>query len=244
MKNNKNNNLDEDGMFINSINQTHQHRNKEINFNLIIEKMEKILKKFGKCSENEMENYLKNELKDINFKINDNFKNKIKNYEKIEYFSNNFFLRKKYKLIRNIDDLNNLLKNSENGIKIDEDLLSAYNSIKKDIDELKKEKKVRIINNKLLEDKNKDFKKEKEKNKTFEIMFYRNISDKIEELIINPNYEEAIEELRKIWKKDDLKIKNNERDLMGQLRYKNKKEQENKKNFKFSDKKEKKRENK
>jgi hypothetical protein len=244
MNNNKNNNLDEDGMFINSINQTHQHRNKEINFNLIIEKMEKILKKFGKCSENEMENYLKNELKDINFKINDNFKNKIKNYEKIEYFSNNFFLRKKYKLIRNIDDLNNLLKNSENGIKIDEDLLSAYNSIKKDIDELKKEKKVRIINNKLLEDKNKDFKKEKEKNKTFEIMFYRNISDKIEELIINPNYEEAIEELRKIWKKDDLKIKNNERDLMGQLRYKNKKEQENKKNFKFSDKKEKKRENK
>ena len=244
MNNNKNNNLDEDGMFINSINQTHQHRNKEINFNLIIEKMEKILKKFGKCSENEMENYLKNELKDINFKINDNFKNKIKNYEKIEYFSNNFFLRKKYKLIRNIDDLNNLLKNSENGIKIDEDLLSAYNSIKKDIDELKKEKKVRIINNKLLEDKNKDFKKEKEKNKTFEIMFYRNISDKIEELIINPNYEEAIEELRKIWKKDDLKIKNYERDLMGQLRYKNKKEQENKKNFKFSDKKEKKRENK
>jgi len=236
--------LDEDGQFINSINQTNQHRNREINFNLIIEKMEKILKKFGKCDENEMESYLKNELKDNNFKINDIFKNKIKNYEKIEYFSNNFYLRKKYKLIRNIDDLNNLLKNSENGIKIDEDLLSAYNSIKKDIDELKKEKKVRIINNKLLEDKNKEFKKEKEKNKTFEIMFYRNISDKIEELIINPNYEEAIEELRKIWKKDDLKIKNNERDLMGQLRYKNKKEQENKKNFKFSDKKEKKRDNK
>jgi len=206
--------------------------------------MEKILKKKRFCNENEMENLLKNELKDQNFRINEIFKNKIKNYEKIEYFSNNFFLRKKYKLIRNIDDLNNLLKNSENGIKIDEDLLSAYNSIKKDIDELKKEKKVRIINNKLLEDKNKDFKKEKEKNKTFEIMFYRNISDKIEELIINPNYEEAIEELRKIWKKDDLKIKNNERDLMGQLRYKNKKEQENKKNFKFSDKKEKKRENK
>jgi hypothetical protein len=190
-----------------------------------------------------MENLLKNELKDQNFRINEIFKNKIKNYEKIEYFNNNFFLRKKYKLIRNIDDLINLLKNSENGVKIDEDLLSAYNTIEKDIEELKKEKKVRIINNKILEEKNKDFKKEKEKNKTFEIMFYRNISDKIEELIINPNFEEAIEELRTIWKKDDLKIKiNNERDLVGQLRYKNKKEQEIKKNFKFSDKKEKKRE--
>ena len=42
---NKNNILDEDGQFINSINQTNQHRNREINFNLIIEKMEKILKK-------------------------------------------------------------------------------------------------------------------------------------------------------------------------------------------------------
>jgi hypothetical protein len=190
-----------------------------------------------------MEYLLKNELKDQNFKINEIFKNKIKNYEKIEYFNNNFYLRKKYKLIRNIDDLINLLKNSENGVKIDEDLLSAYNTIEKDIEELKKEKKVRIINNKILEEKNKDFKKEKEKNKTFEIMFYRNISDKIEELIINPNFEEAIEELRTIWKKDDLKIKiNNERDLVGQLRYKNKKEQEIKKNFKFSDKKEKKRE--
>ena len=240
---NKNNILDEDGQFINSINQTNQHRTKEINFNLIIEKMEKILKKKRLCSENEMENLLKNELKDQNFRINEIFKNKIKNYEKIEYFNNNFFLRKKYKLIRNIDDLINLLKNSENGVKIDEDLLSAYNTIEKDIEELKKEKKVRIINNKILEEKNKDFKKEKEKNKTFEIMFYRNISDKIEELIINPNFEEAIEELRTIWKKDDLKIKiNNERDLVGQLRYKNKKEQEIKKNFKFSDKKEKKRE--
>jgi hypothetical protein len=190
-----------------------------------------------------MEYLLKNELKDQNFKINEIFKNKIKNYEKIEYFNNNFFLRKKYKLIRNIDDLINLLKNSENGVKIDEDLLSAYNNIEKDIEELKKEKRVRIISNKIIEEKNKDFKKEKEKNKTFEIMFYRNISDKIEELIINPNFEEAIEELRTIWKKDDLKIKiNNERDLVGQLRYKNKKEQEIKKNLKFSDKKEKKRE--
>ena len=240
---NKNNILDEDGQFINSINQTNQHRNREINFNLIIEKMEKILKKKRFCNENEMEILLKNELKDQNFKINEIFKNKIKNYEKIEYFNNNFYLRKKYKLIRNIDDLINLLKNSENGVKIDEDLLSAYNNIEKDIEELKKEKRVRIISNKIIEEKNKDFKKEKEKNKTFEIMFYRNISDKIEELIINPNFEEAIEELRTIWKKDDLKIKiNNERDLVGQLRYKNKKEQEIKKNFKFSDKKEKKRE--
>ena len=240
---NKNNILDEDGQFINSINQTNQHRNREINFNLIIEKMEKILKKKRLCNENEMEYLLKNELKDQNFRINEIFKNKIKNYEKIEYFNNNFFLRKKYKLIRNIDDLINLLKNSENGVKIDEDLLSAYNNIEKDIEELKKEKRVRIISNKIIEEKNKDFKKEKEKNKTFEIMFYRNISDKIEELIINPKFEEAIEELRTIWKKDDLKIKiNNERDLVGQLRYKNKKEQEIKKNFKFSDKKEKKRE--
>ena len=100
--------------------------------------MEKILKKKRFCNENEMEYLLKNELKDQNFKINEIFKNKIKNYEKIEYFNNNFYLRKKYKLIRNIDDLINLLKNSENGVKIDEDLLSAYNNIEKEIKKLKK----------------------------------------------------------------------------------------------------------
>jgi hypothetical protein len=245
MYNNKiSNNLDEDGNIINTLNQTNQHRSKDINFNLIIEKIEKILKKYGRCNDNEMENYLKNELRDKNFEIDDDFKNKIKNYEKIEYINNNFYLRKKYKNIHNIEDLNNLIKESENGLKIDDELYQAYNGIKKDIEEIKKEKKVRIINNKLIDEKNKEYKKEKEKNKTFEIMFYRNIQDKIEELIINPNLEQAINELRKIWKKDDLKIKNNERDYIGQLRYRNKIEQENKKNIKLSEKKDKKRDNK
>lgn len=89
-------------------------------------------------------------------------------------------LVKKYE-IRNKAELINLLKKEENGLKYDDDLKGAYAEIEKDIEELKKSNLIKTVE---------------------QVLFYRDIDDPVEKILINPNYQSAISVIREIWKNE------------------------------------------
>ena len=88
--------------------------------------------------------------------------------------------------ISNIEELKAKIRQSEFGIPEDDELKDVYPGVKNDIERLKKENFVKVIEN---EDKS-------------NVLFYRDSSDKFEQKIIDPEYKSAFELLRKIWKED------------------------------------------
>ena len=123
--------------------------------------------------------------KEINFK-NKDFINYIKQSGKINFNPNNetVSLIKKYD-IKNKTELLTLLKNEENGIKYDEDLKNSYGEIERDVEELKKNKKIKTIQSE------KDV-----------VLFYRDTEDEIEKLIIDPSNKLALNLIREIWRNE------------------------------------------
>jgi len=93
--------------------------------------------------------------------------------------------------ISNLEELKAKIRESENGLPEDDELNDVYPGVKNDIEKLKAENYIRVIEN----------------TDKANILFYRDASDKFEERLINPDYQSAICLLRKIWK-DDLKYYN------------------------------------
>lgn len=100
---------------------------------------------------------------------------------------NTLQLKSKYD-IKNKEELKEKIKFSEYGLVEDDELLDSYPGIKNDLEKIKQENFVKVINN---------------DEKKFNVLFYRDCSDKIEQITIDPNYQDALKELRKIWK-DEL----------------------------------------
>lgn len=124
------------------------------------------------------------EMPDFDFNSKENL-NELNKYNKIKYdFLREVFLLKSEYNLKNIEDLKNKIKTTEHGLLEDEILTDSYPGIKVDIEKLKNEKFVKIIYN---------------NEKKCNVLFYRDMADEFEKIIINPEYEEAIKELRKIW---------------------------------------------
>ena len=122
---------------------------------------------------------------------NPNFINYVnENCSKIKYDPRTklFQLKSKY-TIRNKDDLKELIRKSELGIVEDEELIDSYTGIKKDIESLKNENYVKVIKN---DDTNKN------------TLFFRDLNNNIEKLLIDPIFKEAIEELRLKWRDENM----------------------------------------
>lgn len=100
-----------------------------------------------------------------------------------------FELKSKFN-IRGYEDLQTLIKKEENGIPFDEELKDSYIGIEKDIERLKKEGKLRVIYN---------------DEKKIEVLFYRDIMDVFEKYLVNEEFKETVDEIRKVWK-DELKL--------------------------------------
>ena len=99
-------------------------------------------------------------------------------------YKNTFQLKTKYNL-KNIEELKEKIRSSEFGLPEDEELVDTYPGIKSDLERLKRENFMKVIYN---------------DEKKFNVLFYRDCEDKIEKIIINPEYDLALKELRKIWK--------------------------------------------
>jgi hypothetical protein len=144
-----------------------------------------IKKKDRPCSLTE----LQGEIKEIDLRSKEflsalsKYSEKLKFDERSEMLS----LRSKYAL-SNIEDLKDKIRTSEFGLLEDEELKDSYPGIKNDIEKLKRENYVKVIYN---------------TDKLCNVLYYRDNSDKFEQKLIQPEYQQAIQELRKIWK-DDL----------------------------------------
>ncbi len=99
-------------------------------------------------------------------------------------FKNTFQLKTKYNL-KNLEELKEKIRASDYGLPEDEELLDTYPGIKTDLERLKRESFVKAIYN---------------DEKKFNVLFFRDCEDKIEKVIVNPDYELPLKELRKIWK--------------------------------------------
>jgi hypothetical protein len=96
-------------------------------------------------------------------------------------------LKSKYALY-NIEDLKDKIRTNEYGLLEDEELKDSYPGIKNDIEKLKRENYVKVIYN---------------TDKLCNVLYYRDSSDKFEQKLVQPEFSQAIQELRKIWK-DEL----------------------------------------
>lgn len=156
------------------------------NYNAIVNRIMNILrKKDHPCTSTE----LQKEIKDVDFK-NKEFLRQLQKYDqKIRYDDKKdmFYLKSKY-IMNNIEDLKEKVRVSEMGLMEDEELTDSYPGIKGDLEKLKRENYVKCVYN-----------SEKQCN----VLFYRDLGDKYEKLIIDQEYMEALNELRKIWK-DEL----------------------------------------
>lgn len=138
------------------------------------------------ASKKEIQDYLKVQL-DTNFVKYVNESQKLKYNDKKELFE----LKSIYD-IKNIEELKSLIKEKrELGLLEDHQLKTAYKGIEKDLDFLKNEKFVKII-----------FNHEKKLN----VLFYRDMNDIIEKKIVEPNFKDALKELRETWKELDNSI--------------------------------------
>jgi hypothetical protein len=137
------------------------------------------------CSLNE----LQQEIKELDLKSKE-FLNVIPKFsEKLKFDERNDMLSLKSKYaLANIEELKQKIRQSEHGLLEDEELKDSYPGIKNDIEKLKKENYVKVIHN---------------TDKNCNVLYYRDTSDKFEQKLIHPDYQQAILELRKCWK-DDL----------------------------------------
>lgn len=160
---------------------------KKINSNVWLNKIIDFLRKNNNTCKLED---ISREYKDFEnfFKNNPEFSEILKISNKLNYDSNkrNFELKSKYD-IKNISQLKHKIQSSEYGIIEDEELFDSYPGIRNDLNNLKKENFLKEI-----------FNDEKKCN----ILFYRDCADEIEKIIIEPKFEMALKELRKIWNKD------------------------------------------
>jgi hypothetical protein len=127
------------------------------------------------------------EFPEFELKRNKEFLSYLKICQKIHYEEKTdiIVLKSKYN-IKNIEELKHLIRISDNGIPENEELKDSYPGIRTDLDILKGEKYIIQIYN--------DERKEN-------ILFYRDMSDPTELILTNEKYKDAIEEIRKIWKK-------------------------------------------
>jgi hypothetical protein len=157
----------------------------EVTLNKIID----VLKSSGgKCSRMELQEKLKND------NLSDTlFLERLRASKKISYdpLTEIFELKSEHN-IKNIEELKQKIRTSEHGLREDGELIDSYPGIRNDIKRLKEEKFVRVVEN-------------ADTAKNCNVLFYRDINDPTEKLIADPRYDEAIKELRKIWK-DELNI--------------------------------------
>ena len=160
-------------------------------YNPIINKIIKILKKREKAL---TINELQKEIKEIELRGNKDLFKLINKSEKLRFDERTeiFQLKSKYHL-NNIEDLKELIRNCDTSIIEDEELLDSYIGIKGDLERLKKENYIKEVKN---------------EEKKVNILFYRDNSDKINSILVDPEYKTAIEELRKIWR-DELTYHDN-----------------------------------
>ena len=157
----------------------------EVTLNKIID----VLKSSGgKCPRMELQEKLKND----NL-LDPLFLERLRASKKIAYDSlTEIFELKSEHNIKNIEELKQKIRTSEHGLREDGELIDSYPGIRNDIKRLKEEKFVRVVEN-------------ADTAKNCNVLFYRDINDPTEKLIADPRYDEAIKELRKIWK-DELNI--------------------------------------
>lgn len=151
------------------------------NFKIILNRIIDILRlNGGKISKKE----LSKKLEDIDLGSRD-FYDQLLQYKKIAYdpVRELFELKSEYNL-KNIEELKNKIRTSEHGIVEDEELKDSYPGIKDDIERLKSEKFVRVILN---------------NEKKCNVLFYRDMADEFEKILINPEYDQSIQEIRKVW---------------------------------------------
>lgn len=154
------------------------------NFKAVLNRMIDYLRlNDGHCSKKELTKHLE----DIDFNSKQ-FLFQISQYPKINYDQKKeiFQLKSEYN-IQNIEELKNKIRSSEFGLLEDPELTDSYPGIKNDLDKLKQEKFAKVIVN---------------NEKNCNVLFYRDMADNIEKIIINPEYESALKELRKIWNDD------------------------------------------
>lgn len=160
-------------------------------YNPIINKIIKILKKREKAL---TINELQKEIKEVDLRNNNDLFKLINKSEKLRYDerTETFQLKSKYHL-NNIEDLKELIRNCDTSLIEDEELLDSYIGIRSDIERLKKENYIKEIKN---------------EEKKVNVLFYRDLSDKINNVLVDNQYKIAVDELRKIWK-DELTYHDN-----------------------------------
>lgn len=132
---------------------------------------------------------LEKETKEKDLGKNKRFMNELMRSAKIRYDDRTDMISLKSKYgISNIEELKAKIRESENGLPEDDELKDVYPGVKNDIERLKAENYVKVIEN---EDKS-------------NVLFFRDTSDKVEKKLIDPDYQPAIELLRKIWR-DELR---------------------------------------
>jgi len=130
------------------------------------------------------------EFKDLdNFiKTHSDFFEILKNSNKVIYDPKlkTFQIKTKYE-IKKLEDLKELIKSSKYGLPEDSELIDSYPGIKKDLEDLKRINFVKVVPN---------------DEKKLNVLFYRDCNDKIEKMIVHPDNQQALQELRKIWKEE------------------------------------------
>ena len=117
------------------------------------------------------------------------FVSELSKSDKLRYDEHTEMLSLKSKYgISNIEELKAKIRQSEFGLPEDDELKDVYSGVKNDLERLKRENYVKVIEN---DDKS-------------HVLFFRDTSDKFEQKLIHPDYKPAFELLRKIWK-DDIK---------------------------------------
>ncbi len=163
-----------------------KHNKKDDNIPSIINRIILIIRKFDRpCTLLELEKETKEKDLASNKRLIAELMRsaKIRFDEKTEMLS----LKSKYGM-HNIEELKAKIRESDNGLPDDDELRDVYPGVKNDIEKLKAENYIKVIEN---EDKG-------------NVLFYRDTNDKFEKKLIDKDYEPSINLLRKIWK-DDLK---------------------------------------
>lgn len=173
-------NLNSDAMLINNIRKSRNKGKTKIkNLNVIINQTIDELRKHGGSAELKI---LINKIPELS---DERIIQNVSKSEKIQYIYDKNILQLKSKHnIHTIDELKNLIRNTQYGLIENCELYDAYPGIKQDLEILKKEKFVKVIKN--------------EENK-YDVLFYKDPSDPIEKIISDPCFEESIQEIRKIW---------------------------------------------
>lgn len=177
-------NSDEATINLISNNQKPQKKKVVTSFLVNVNRILSVLREYdGKCSKKQ----LAEKLPDFDFDNKANL-NELSQYNRIKYdpVREIFELKSEYN-IKKLEDLKQLIKTREHGLLEDVMLTDSYPGIVNDIEKLKMEKFVKVIYN---------------NEKRCNVLFYRDMADEFEKIIINPDYEEAINELRKIWNEE------------------------------------------